>query len=241
MIKRSLIVVMVMCLSSQMWATWTVVQHKISSACSTVSSTCAVTVTSTGAGHVIVIGMGIQLNTDQIVSVSGGGTYTHPATACHGADSTVKGTDCAYTLSSTSGTTSITVTRTSTTAVNWTVAATELSFTSGPVSVDTGTPGVRDQTTTTTSPAGVTLTINGTNDAIFQMITGTTLTAVTSPYSTAVDFLTNYGFATSINSVSGVAPTWTQTSSRASLSAIAFTETVAGTVVPKMMLLGVGQ
>lgn len=231
--------VLALFLSCPAWATWTVVQHKISTACSTVGTTCAVTVTSTGSGHVIVIGMGVLDNTDQIVSVSGGGTYTHPAT-CHAVDLLVKGTDCAYTLSSTSGTTSITVTRTAASGNNWTVAATELSFTNGPVSVDTGSPGTRDQTTTVTNPAGVTLTLAGSNDAIYQIITGTSPTAISSPYNTNSDFLSGEGFATAINTVSGTAPTWTQSSSRACLSAIAFTESAA-TSTPRLTLLGVGQ
>jgi hypothetical protein len=228
-------------LSCPAWATWAVVQHT-SNTCTTASQTCNIAVSSTGTGNVIVIGIGIASNAEQIVSVSGGGTYTHPATACHSADGTTRGADCAYTLASTSGTTTITVTRTDATSFGWNASATEYSFTSGPVSLDTGTPQVRDQTTTVTGPAGVTLTLSGTNDAIYQMIEGTAPTAVTSPYSTNQNFSANLGAASSINTVSGTAPTWTQTSAKAALSAIAFTETGGGaSPASRLPILGVGQ
>lgn len=225
--RQILVIFISLCCSLPSWATWTVVQHKKSTACTTSSATCSVTMTSTGTGNVIVIGFTLvgDIN-EQIVSVSGGGSYTHPA-GCHATDSAgTFSSDCAYTLASTSGTTSITVTRTDATTFGWTVAATELSFTAGPVSVDTGTPQVRDQSTNTTTPAGVTLTLAGSNDAIYQIIKGTgTVSAATSPYDVNNDFLTSSGFATAINTVSGTAPTWTQSSNgKAALSAIAFTE-----------------
>lgn len=225
--KRLILLSMLLVSVSPAWATWTVVQHT-SIGCTSGSSTCNITVSSTGSGNVIVIGIGIVDAVEQIVSVSGGGTYTHPATGCHGVDATgPKGSDCAYTLSSTSGTTTITVTRTDATTHAWVAGATEYSFTSGPVSVDTGTPQVRDQSSAVTSPAGVTLTLAGSNDAIYQMIEGTTVTAISSPYSTNQNFTANGGFASAINTVSGTAPTWTQSSSKAALSAIAFTETAS--------------
>lgn len=225
--KRLFLISMLLVSVSPASATWTVVQH-VSNTCTAASATCNVAVSSTGTGNVIVIGMGIVDATEQIVSVSGGGTYTHPATACHGSDATgPKGLDCAYTLSSTSGTTTITVTRTDATSHVWVCAATEYSFTSGPVSVDTGTPQVRDQSTSVTTPAGVTLILAGTNDAIYQMIEGATPTAVSGTYSTNQNFSGNGGFASLINTATGSVPTWTQTSSRAALSAIAFTETAS--------------
>lgn len=236
--KRFLLLLLLLC-SLPSWATWTVVQHKISGACTASSSTCAVTVTSTGTGNVIVIGMAIASNVEAIVSVSGGGTYSHPA-GCNGTSGSTFGTDCAYTLASTSGTTSITVTRTDATTHTWRVAATELSFTSGPVSVDSGSPQTRTQTTAVTNPAGVTLTLTGSNDAIYQMILSTTPSAITSPYSTNVDFSGPGGFAVSINTVSGTAPTWTTASSAAALSAIAFTETAASGCSNLIALMGAG-
>jgi hypothetical protein len=184
--------------------------------------------------------MGIASTAEQIVSVSGGGTYTHPATACHGTDSVGKGTDCAYTLASISGALTITVTRTDATSFAWRIGATELSFTSGPVSVDSGTPGINDVTVATTTPAGVALTLAGTNDAIYQMIEGGLPSAISSPYSTNVDLGTLQAFASAINTVSGIAPTWTQNSSRACMSAIAFTETAAAAGPSRLPLLGVG-
>lgn len=226
-------------LSCPAWATWTVVQHVLSGACGTTSNTCAVTVASTGSGNVIVVGIGIGSTTQHITAVSAGGTFTIPPSACFSTDTAGKGTDCAYTLSSSSGVTSITVTRSNTSSAAWRVGITELSFTSGPVSVDTGSPQTRDQTVSTTTPAGVALTLAGSNDAVFQIINGVSPTNVSVPYNTASDFGSNAGFATNINTTDGTAPTWTQSNGHAALSAIAFTESAAQSG-DQFLLWGVG-
>jgi hypothetical protein len=188
-------------------------------------------VSSTGSGNVIVVGFSggsaVLPAQEKISSVSGGGTYTHPA-GCAGYDSVAgRFTDCAYTLSSTSGATSITVTRNSTNGVNWYISVTELSFTSGPVSVDAI--GAVDDTTGLRSQLGVGLTLGGTNDAIVQIINGgATESSISSPTGASysyTNFADHAGFATAINTTTGAAPTWTsQVALRAAGSAIAITE-----------------
>jgi hypothetical protein len=206
------------------WAAWTVVQHNVKS-CLATSATCAITVASTGTGNVIAIGMSVGNNTDLIVSVSGGGTFTHPATACHAVNSTTRGSDCAYTLASTSGATSITVTRTAAVSA-WQIGIAEYSFTSSPVSLDTGTPQIRTQASAVTSCPGVALTLAGTNDVIFQIDSSANPSSISTPFLFISDFSGNGGgYASSINTIGGAAPTWTQSSAASALSAIAFTET----------------
>jgi hypothetical protein len=223
----------VLSFSPSAWATWTVVQHAgtILGGCTQSSNTCSISVSSTGSGNVIVVGFSAGSITipaqEKISSVSGGGTYTHPA-GCAGYDSVAgRFTDCAYTLSSTSGATSITVTRNSTSGVNWYISVTELSFTSGPVSVDAI--GVVDDTTAGTSQPGVGLTLGGSNDAIVQIINGgANETSISSPTGASYsysNFADHAGFATAINTTTGAAPTWNSVGSlRAAGSAIAITE-----------------
>jgi hypothetical protein len=203
--------------------TWAVVQQAISSgACTFSSATCNLTVASTGSGHLIVVTMGIAGTGEYITGVSGGGTYTEFAgNTCAGQDSSGLGTDCAYTLSSTSGATTITVTRTNTTSYAWRISMTELSSTAA-MSLDSGCPQVRDQTTGTASPAGVTLTLAGANDVIIQNIWGGVMSAISSPYNSYASFSADLGTAASLNTLSGTAPTWTQASSKAALSAVCF-------------------
>lgn len=210
------------------WATWTLVQNVISSACTTNSSTCAVTVASTGSGHVIFIGLLGEIASMTISSVSGGGAYTHPS-ACAASESgtNVRASDCAYTLASTSGTTSITVTRNSSTSSAWHICAAEVSFTASSVSVDTGNANGNTNTSTSasTSATGVTLSILGSNDVIFQILSGGTPTAINESY--AGVFAAATGSATLINTTTGTAPTWTQSSNQWAASAIAVAEAAA--------------
>ena len=206
-------------------ATWAVVQQVTSSvSCTTTNATCNLTVASTGSGHLIVVAMGIAHTGEYITGVSGGGTYTAFAgNTCAGQETSggVLAVDCAYTLSSTSGATTITVTRTDTTSYGWRIGMIELSSTAA-MSLDSGCPQVGDQTTSTTSPTGVTLTPLGVNDVIIQNIFGNVPTAISSPYNTYSSFSQNLGVGASLNTLSGTAPTWTQTSGKAALSAVCF-------------------
>lgn len=202
--------------------TFTLVQQQnVDNATCTSAPTCVFTVTSTGTGHLLVI-TATQFSgaANYISSVSGGGTWVVPtganyqmANACCGAVSS------AYVLSSTSGTTSITVTW------NGTFAALldfrEFSFTGGSTSLDTGAT-LYDSVAGTSQP-GPALTLSGSSDAIMQ-------SSVCESGPNAIDgsYIGTYfagfsGYAYKINTGSGTAPNWTlPASGRCTTSAIAF-------------------
>jgi hypothetical protein len=147
--------------------------------------------------------------------------------ACAGQDSGAPyGSDCGYTLSSKSGYSVITVTRTDSTSYIWRISATEYSFTASSIAFDVV--GNRDQSTNSTSPLGVALTLSGSNDVIYQLDGTGVPSAISSPYNTYADFGAHLGAASSINTNSGAAPTWTQSNNHAALSGIAFKEVAAG-------------
>jgi hypothetical protein len=222
--RQILVIFILFCCCPPSWATWTLVHNSANTACVTSSTTCNITTTATGTGNVIIIVMNIGDTTSTIQSVSGGGTYSLcAASACHASDATVtKSLDIAYTLASTSGTTTITVTRNGGT-IGWGCRALEYSFTNGPVVLDVV--GVRDQSTNSASPAGVALTLSGTNDVIVQALFGSTPTAISGSYTNPATFQSNTGYGGWINTSDGTAPTWTQTAAHAVLTAIAIKET----------------
>lgn len=228
-VRRIFFVLALLCLSCPAWATWTVVQHALlSSNCTATSNTCALTVSSTGSGHLIIVGMGIGAVGEYITGISdGGSTYVVNSgnlagNACAGQDAGAPyGSDCGYTLSSASGETTITVTRTDATSYLWRISATEYSFTASSIAFDVV--GNRDQSTNTTSPAGVTLSLTGSNDAIYQLDSTGSPSAISALY-TVSDFAAHLGAASCYSSCTGTAPTWTQLTNHAALSAIAFTE-----------------
>lgn len=207
------------------FATFTVVQNVMSTACGITNQSCAITVASTGSGNTIVVSANGIIANDFITAVSGGGTYTIPV-ACQATDAAPKSSSIAYTTASTSGTTSITITKTTTTSGAWRVTATELSST-GTITFDTC--NGRDQNTSTTSMAGATLTLSGSNDAIVQAASGGVISAV-APACYSSNFTTGSTFAEAvcINTNSGTAPTWTQGSGRGALTGIAFQDAGGG-------------
>lgn len=86
--------------------------------------------------------------------------------------------------------------------------------------------GARDQSATTANPAGIGLTLTGSNDVIVQYVNyGTNATAISGTYTSPADFPGGSGVAGSINTSSGTAPTWTATSSTGALGALALKET----------------
>lgn len=229
--KKLLLLAAILVSSHAYAGTWALVAggDNVNNACANGSATCAVTVQSTGSGNLTVIWCKFSNTADTISSVSdGSATYgLCTASACHSSDSTnANGTDIAYALSSTSGKTSITVTKSSTNNA-WVCRILQYSTTAGPAVYDVG--GNRNQSTNTTSPAGVTLTLGGSNDVIIQSDLASVPTAISGSYTTPADFdgTRNYGVAGWVNTSSGSAPTWTQTNSRSSLSAVAFKESAA--------------
>lgn len=223
--KKLIAIALCFCITPS-WATWTFL-HSANSTCGT--GTCAITVTSTGSGNLLVATGGR--------GGSGAGSMTSPTNGCsaswtHDANALNSGApgfeDIWYCLNSASGVTSITL-NTAATFDHGTVS--EYSTTSGPPLADV----CSNRTgATATSQPGVTLTLTGTNDVIVQGAScAATITAV-SPLAYHAPFAVpnGNGVAGSTNTASGTAPTWTEGSSNNNLSACAFMETTGGAVFP---------
>ena len=187
-------------------ATFTFVQVATGTFCAGGSTSCSVTVTSTGAGHLgYIFSQYSNATALTITSVTGGGgTWVIPA-SCNAVDSNSNGTACAYVLSTASGATTLTVNFSGASANGIAVSFYEESFTGGSVVLDSC--GTISRASSSTSQLGVALTISGTNDVIFQGATvSTSTTAISSPYG----HLDGFTAAASLeNTVSGTAPTWT--------------------------------
>lgn len=188
-------------------ATATLIQHPVVDCVGTVS-TCAVTVSSTGTGHLLVITAAGGGATATITGISAGGTFV-PCTGC-----TVTGAatgvslEGGWVLSSTSGVTSITVTF-STTLGHPVVSIAEYSCT-GTISHDVD--GTVDSSSNTSPFPGVALTLAGTNDVITQWAGGVAVdpTAISGAYTAFIDHpAAGFAFAAAINTVVGTAPNWT--------------------------------
>jgi hypothetical protein len=229
--KRILLTLLAVCgLCLPASATFTLVQSKTATtSCANVCS--AVTVTSTGAGHLIVVGTSNQQN-QHIASISGGGTYTLCGTSCQKGDSTSGWVDMAYTLSSTSGATSITLTMAG--ASNVIIYVWEFSSTAT-ITFDVAN-SVSD-TTNCTSCAGSGATgLTGTNDAMTEIVScGGTCSAVGTPYTaTSPTFQGGDGGAHLLNSTSTAAPTWTQSPTSHLVTAVmAFKDASGGVAVKR--------
>jgi hypothetical protein len=165
-----------------------------------------------------------------VSSVSGGGTWVHPA-GCAGTDSTAGSSDVAYSLSSTSGATTVTVTHTLT-SMSDVVNFAEYSFTGTSVSFDAC--NNRDQSTAAANIAGATLgSLTGTNDVIVQIgsfagtASGCGSQGGTNGNPSA--FPTGDAFCGFINTTTTTANTYASSSGRAALSVIAMKENTGGT------------
>jgi len=215
-------------------ATWTLVQFKQSAACTTTSQTCSFTgITSTGANHVIVVFMGVAVNAEVITAISDGvgGTYVYPATSsCNISDSGAPGSvSCAYTVASSSGITSMTVTRTSTTTGAWNMKLMEFSSDQASPTFDNLTTSI--QTPASTAPTNPSITITGTNDVVAEFLRGGAGSAVAAPYT---GFLTQNltSGAYALNQASAPSCVWTTASGKAQMVGIAFKEPAAANVQP---------
>jgi hypothetical protein len=133
--------------------------------------TCNITLPqATGAGHLLFV-MATNLNNDHILSVSGGGNWTVPtgANTCQANWNLVQASgaviSCAYVLSSSAGSTSISVTLNSNSSTG--LAIWEIASSTGlPWALDAQ--GSRMNGTSNFAPPGPTLSIQGKNDVIFQ-------------------------------------------------------------------------
>lgn len=230
--KRLLFLLGILLVTSPTWATLAVVQHVVNSACST-GTTCVLTVTSTGSGHILVVGAASQVNpTRTITLISAGGTFSHCANTPGSNSGGGNSTDAQYTLNSASGVTVITVTMSSAVTSPWAVELLEVSYTGTP-SIDTCN---NVNNTTTTNRGGVDLTaLTGANDLLFQIIAlngvGDTVSAISGAYTTS-DLGVRFGFAAAINSAVGTAPTWTfGGNSQSSGSGLAIKEVTTGAAI----------
>lgn len=183
-------------------------QHGTTSACTT--ATCVATISSTGAGHLgvftFIVPAAQTTATVSSITDSAGSTWVN-STGCLTSGTLGFPTRCGYSLSLLAGATTVTLTMSASpvTSMQWSFI--EYSTTLPPFLTDTV--GVTNTTTCTTC-TGVTLTLGGTNDVIVQTAASTgNVSAVSAPYTNPADVVTGSGYAGSINTVSGTAPTWT--------------------------------
>lgn len=215
-----------LCLSQPSWATWSVVQAKTNAGG---GSPCAVTMTSISAGNTLAVSIkGGTGSVQPITAVSStGDSWSSPAISMSVADTSSGFLDMWYLLSAAGGETSISITSTvnTTTCFAW-----ELHSTVGTGQFDTA--GTRDQNTGTGTPAGVTLTLTGSNDAIIQNIQpGGTVTAINGTFFSPAGIAIGQGISASTNTATGAAPTWTQTAgNNATLDGLAIKEPGGATI-----------
>lgn len=183
--------------------------------------TCSLTIPSTGSGHLLYLQSGTLQGT-HITSVSGGGTWVIPsgANTCQVTLSPSDTLSCAYALSSTGGVTTLNVTMSGSSNVSFTVS--EVASASGSFVLD-----AQGSATNAASynPKGVTVTVTGTNDVIFQAAFVPGGTSSVSSYTQGnLNFLNNDGAQVArLNTADGTAPTWINEQNNATVvSGIAF-------------------
>jgi hypothetical protein len=244
--RRILQLAALLFLASPAWATFTVAQLVDSgSSCSTSSNTCALTISSSGSGHLGIITW--MTGTSTVVSsIAGAGTWTTPA-GCQIYTAATGTVGCSYTLSTTSGSTSVTITWSGSSPgfpTHFTYY--EYSFSGSSIALDSGASGGLGTASdlASSSPVGVALTLAGSNDAIFQGIV--TASGTASAISGGYTFDTTasqagQGAGHIINTASGAAPSWTvSVSSVSRLEAIAISEATAVACTPTLTLMGEG-
>lgn len=189
------------------------------------ATTINLTVTSTGSGNLLVLQAVTQGSATGFISSVTTGCSTSwvvPAGAQIGSPGALSG---AYCLASSSGVTSITINFAVNVSYEYVfyevsdaVGHTPTLDPSGGIGTNSDLAGL--------NPAGVTLTLTGTNDAIFQQVNCSlgTVTAISAPYGNFNNVgAAGPGWGNVLNSVSGTAPTWTNgTSATAIGSAMAF-------------------
>ena len=133
----------------------------------TCTPTCNIPIQTTGAGHLLYV-EAADLNNDHITSVSGGGSWVIPSGSNTCQINYVQAGNnafsCAYVLSSTAGTSNISVTLSGTSSTGFGIW--EIATSSGSFAFDTQ--GSHVNPAAFAAP-GVALALNGKNDVIFQM------------------------------------------------------------------------
>ena len=192
------------------------------------TSPCTLTVTSTCSGCIGVLWESNNSSTNFISTVTGAGSWSVPAGCQSGNNTLVEAESCAYNLSESAGTTSIVITMASGPSQN-AIVYYEFNISSGTPSLDTS--GTAARTSFSTTQAGPTLTLSGTNDLIVQEnVSGTgNATAITAPYGYLNSDEAKMGTAAATNTASGTAPNWTMPGSDSTLvGALAIQITPAG-------------
>lgn len=205
---------------------WTLVQHVNKANCGG-QQNCTATVSSTGAGHLLVAIASAYQTTSAITfsAISGDSTWTHcPAGYLdhNYSGSTRVATDCAYILSATGGATSIQWTWSASASNYFSLEVMEFAWSGSSISYDTGNVGTD---TTCTSCNGQALTLTGAKDVVIQWAVpgGPNITSVDAGWSTNADIDANgYGFAHKLNISSFSVPVWAVPSTTVGVGAVAF-------------------
>ena len=230
-----------LCANFSYAGTWALVKDNQNFSCGSGSTTCAVTVQSTGSGNLLVAAVTNGTGTTgRFSTASAGGSWVHPA-SCASTDASAGWTDFGYVLSSASGVTSITITITAAPAGLWGVDILEYSI-SGGSTVAFDNCGVRDQSSSVANFAGVSCgTLSGTNDVIIQ---ASNCTAAISgcPNSSASPavFPNGDGVCGLISSVTTTAGNYTNTAGFGTPASIAFKEVAAASTINNQSVFGTG-
>lgn len=161
----------------------------------------------TGSGHILYVGDGAGGSGGHLSSITGGGTWVIPAGCAVDESIAGFGTSCGYVLSSSSGATTITLNWSGSSMQHiWWYYEYSCSATAG---FDTS--GSFDQTSSTNPVTGIALTLGGIKDLIFQMVKTSfdVPSGISAPYGQFNSDSNQLGWATSENTTSGAAPTWT--------------------------------
>ena len=239
--KRALLIFWL--LGSSAWATWGTPKVATPANCPN-ATTCSVTVSPTGGGHLLVLYTTTVNQNVTITRVAGGAagafnsatptSWYHPSgggrpsKSCSASDSVAGSVDCAFVYSSTAGATTVTVTYSGPTG-GAKVFLYEVSYTNGPIAMDVN-PTSQDQMPSGSRTEGVGLNLTGSNDLVVQAINGQNpLASINGRYIATSS--QNSATAYLANTTAGAAPAWTQSRApaHAAVSAISFTE-AAGVV-----------
>lgn len=208
---------------------WTMIQHVTVAQASCAASTCTATLTSTGAGNLLVASASYNTGINSIRTITGVtsadcvASWQLPA-GTQGFDATTfNGVDIAYCLNSASGKTTLVVTMNAGTG-NLSIEAIEYHWSASTIALD-GTPA-NAVNTASASPPCVAQTLTHTSDVVFQVIKGNrTVTAISGSYTNPADFdsTNNAGFSGWINVATTSPTTCTWTTGISDVSTVAAT------------------
>ncbi len=214
--------------------TWSFAQGKRTQSCTANMSTCTLSFSSGvagGAGDAVAVFFASTSTSTPSITISsatiGSNSFTllSGSTCAAQVSGAIFDIDCAYIINPTAGGTSVTLTLSQAPSSVWYMSIVEVQNT-GSAWLDIA--GNAILSTDSTSAAGPSLTLSGSNDAILQSLRGSLPSAISGGYTNALGTFTN-GIDTAylLNTNSGVGPTWTQGSSKAALDGIAFKDSNA--------------